>query len=58
MGYKAYGFIATMGYGTVGWIVEFPHGRPSAFLSVASTLILSIGWYFWPANLSFWTVVV
>jgi len=29
--------LATMGYGTVGWIVEFPCGRPSALSSVAST---------------------
>jgi len=50
--------IATMGSSTVGWIVEFPHGRPSALLSVASTWILDIEWYFWPENSSFWTVVV
>jgi len=47
-----------MGHGTVGMIVEFPHGRPSALLSVASTWILGIEWYFWPENSSFWTVVV
>ena len=58
MGRKAYMLIATMGSSTVGWIVEFPCGRPSALLSVASTWILGIEWYFWPANLSFWTVVV
>ena len=58
MGCKAYRIIATMGPSTVGWIVEFPRGRPSALLSVASTCILGTGWYFWPENLSFWTVVV
>jgi len=40
MGCKAYRLIATMGSSTVGWIVEFPHGRPSALSSVASTWIL------------------
>jgi len=35
MGCKAYRLIATMGYGTVGSIVKFPHDRPSALLSVA-----------------------
>jgi len=58
MGCKAYRILATMGYGTVGMIVEFPCGRPSALLSVASTWILGIGWYFWHEILSFWTVVV
>jgi len=58
MGCKAYRILTTMGYGTVGMIVEFPHGRPIAHLSVASTWILGIGWYLWPENLSFWTVVV
>jgi len=58
LGCRAYRFIATMGSSTVGMIVEFPHGRPSALSSVASTWILGSGWYFWPENLSFSTVVV
>jgi len=58
MGCKAYMILATMGCGTVGMIVEFPCGRPSALLSVASTWILGIGWYFWPENSSSWTAVV
>ena len=53
---KAYRFLATIGYGSGGMIVE--SGRPSALLSVASTWILGIEWYLWPENSSFWTVVV
>jgi len=36
MGCKTYRILATMGYGTVGMIVEFPRGRPSVLSSVAS----------------------
>jgi len=39
-----------MGIGTVGMRVEFPHGKPSALSSVASTWILGIGWYCWHEN--------
>jgi len=58
MGCEAYRLIATMGYSTVGWIVEFPCGRPSALLSVASTWILGIECYHRPENSRFWTAVV
>jgi len=57
MGCIAYRILATMSFGTVDIRMEFPCGRPSAFLCVASTWILGIGWYFWPENSSFWIVV-